>query len=75
MSRTARQRTAERQGRRKVALIAGSTGFVSLLVAVQVLSLPGAVAMARGRILVVWGAGTALWAGKELWETRPDPQH
>ena len=70
MSRRARPRIEQRDKRRRIALIVGSTGFVLLLVAMQVLMLSSTVAVVGGWILAVWGVGAALWAFRELWETR-----
>jgi Flp pilus assembly protein TadB len=70
MSRGTRSQAGDRDRRRRIAFIVGSTGFILLLVAVQVLTLSGAVALVGGWVLVVWGIGAALWAVRELWDTR-----
>jgi hypothetical protein len=70
MSRQPRQYTQERDRRRKIAFIIGAAGFGLMLVAVQVLTLSATAAMVAGWVLLVWGIGAALWAVRELWETR-----
>jgi len=70
MSRQTRQKAEERDKRRKIGFVSGAGGFGLMLVAVQVLTLSGTVAMIAGWMLLIWGIGVALWAGRELWVTR-----
>ncbi|MBN9492832.1 hypothetical protein J0H33_05735 [bacterium] len=70
MRQRVREKSDDRVRRRRIAIGAGAGGFVLLLVAVQMLTSSSIGVLVAGWILVVWGAGAALWAFRELWETR-----